>query len=90
MTRKTNTVKDMLCSFKNTEVVREQFQQFNDIFRIMLDVQKSYNSLLSPAEQQRDEEWLDDLDHNICCFKQKIHRWIIDAEAERHVQLSSK
>ena len=26
MTRKTDTVEDMLCSFKNTEAVREQFQ----------------------------------------------------------------
>ena len=52
MTRKTNTVEDMLYSFKNTEAVREQLQQFDDIFRMMLDVQKSYNSLLPSAEQQ--------------------------------------
>ena len=26
MTRKTDTVEDMLCSFKNTEAIREQFQ----------------------------------------------------------------
>ena len=46
--------------------------------------------MLPPAEQQRDEEWFDDLDHNICSFKQRIHSWIIDAEAERQAQLSSK
>ena len=51
MTRKTNTVEDMLYSFKNIESVREQLQQFDDIFRMMLDVQKSHNSLLPPAEQ---------------------------------------
>ena len=56
---------------KNTEAVREQLQQFDDIFRMMLDIQKSYNSLVPPAEQQRDEEWFDDLDHNICSFKKK-------------------
>ena len=38
MTRKTNTVEDMLYSFKNTEAVREQLHQFDYIFRIMLDV----------------------------------------------------
>ena len=90
MTRKINTVEDILFSFKNTEAVREQLQQFDDIFRMMLDVQKSYNSLLPPAEQQRYEEQLDDLDHNICSFKQKIHSWMKDAEAERHAQLTSK
>ena len=57
---------------------------------MMLDAQKSYNSLLPPAEQQRDEEWFDDLDHNICSFKQKIHSWTKDAEAERQAQFSSK
>ena len=33
---------------------------------MVLNVQKSYNYLLPPAEQQRDEEWFHDLDHNIC------------------------
>ena len=50
MIRKTNTVEDMLYLFKNTEAVREQLHQFDYIFRMMLDVQKSYNSLLLPAE----------------------------------------
>ena len=90
MTRKTNTGEDMLYSFKNTETVREQLQQFDDILRMMLDVQKSYNFLLPPAEQQRDEEWFDDLDHNVCSFKQRVHSWIKDAEADRQGQLSSK
>ena len=83
MIRKTNTVEDMLYSFKNTEAVREQLQEFDAIFRMMLDVQKSYNSLLPPAEQQRDEEWFDGLDHNVCSFKQRLHSWAKDAEAER-------
>ena len=90
MTRKTNTVEDMFYSFKNTEAVREQLRQFDDIFRMMLDLQKSYNSLLPPAEQQRDEEWFDDLDDNVCSFRQNVHNWVKDAEAERQAQLSSK
>ena len=90
MTRKTNTVEDMFYSFKNTEAVREQLRQFDDISRMMLDLQKSYNSLLPPAEQQRDEEWFDDLDDNVCSFRQSVHNWVKDAEAERQAQLSSK
>ena len=62
MTRKTKTVEDMLYSFKNREAFREYLKQFDNFFRMMLDVQKSCNSLLPPAEQQRDEEWFDDLD----------------------------
>ena len=87
---KTNTVEDMLYFFKNMEAVREELQHFNYIFRIMLDVQNLCNSLPLLLEQQRDEVWLYDLDHNICSFKQKICSWIEDAEAERHVELSSK
>ena len=90
MIRKTNTVQDMLYLFKNTEAVREQLHQFDYIFRMMLDVQKSYNSLLPPAEQQRDEDWFDDLDHNVCSFKQTVNSWIKDAEAETQAQLTSK
>ena len=78
MTRKTKTVGDILYSFKNTE----QLQQFDDIFRMMLHVQKSYHSSLPPAKQQRDEEWFDDLDKNICSFNQRIHCWIKDTETE--------
>ena len=55
---------------QNTEAVREQLQEFDDIYRMILNVRKSNNSLLPPAEQQSDEEWFDDLDHNICSFKQ--------------------
>ena len=90
MIRKTNTVQDMLYLFKNTEAVREQLHQFDYIFRMMLDVQKSYNSLLPPAEQQRDEDWFDDLDHNVCSFKQNVNSWIKDAEAVTQAQLTSK
>ena len=38
MTRKTNIVEGMLYSLKNTEAVREQLQQFDDFFRMMLNV----------------------------------------------------
>ena len=90
MTRKTNAVEDMLYYFKNTEAVKKHLQKFDDFFRMMLDVQKRCNSLLPPAEQQRDEEWFDDLDHNLFSFQKRKHSWIKGAEAERQSQLSSK
>ena len=75
---------------KNIEAVRDQMQQLDDIFKMMLDVQKEYHSLLPAEEQERDEEWFDEVDHNICIFKQKIHCWIKDAELERKTNLSSR
>ena len=90
MIRKTNTEEDMFYSYQNVEAVRKQLQHPDDIFQMILDVQKSCNSLLLASEQQRDEEWFDNLDHNICSFKQRIHSWIKDAELERHGQLRPK
>ena len=65
-------------------------EQLDDIFKVMLDVQKEYNSLLPAEEQETDKEWFDKVDHNICIFKQKIHCSTKDAELERKENLSSR
>ena len=44
MIRNTNTVEDVLYSYKNVDAVRVQLWQVDDIFKMILDVQKSYNS----------------------------------------------
>ena len=58
--------------------------------KVMLDVQKEYNSLLLTEEQERDEEWFDEIEHNLCNFKQKFCCWIKDAELESRTSLSSR
>ena len=65
-------------------------QQLDDIFKVMLDVQKEYHYLLPTEEQERDEEWFDKADHNICIFKQKTYCWIKDGELKRKANLSSR
>ena len=75
---------------KNIEAVRDQMQQLDDIFEVMLKVQKKYNFLFPAEEQERNEEWFDEVDHNICIFRRKIHCWIKDAELERKASLSSR
>ena len=40
-------------------------------------------------EQKRDEQWFDEVDHDICTLKQKINCWIRDAELERKASLIS-
>ena len=88
--RKSSTIEGIMYSPKNIEAVRDQMQQLDDIFKVMLKVQKEYNSLLPAEEQERDEEWFDEVDHNVCIFKQTIHCWIKDTELERKVNLSSR
>ena len=88
--RKSSTIEGIMYSPKNIGAVRDQMRQLDDIFKVMLDVQKEYNSLLPAEEQERDEEWFGEVDHNVCIFKQTIHCWIKDTELERAVTLSSR
>ena len=88
MIRKSSAVESMLYSFKNLESVQDQMQQLDDIFEMMFEVLQKYNSVLQPDSQQTDEEWFDDVEHNLCAFKQKIHYWMKDAEAERKATVS--
>ena len=74
----------------NIKAVRDQMQQLDDNFKVMLDVQKKYNSWLPVEEQERDEQWFNEVEHNICTFKQKIHCSTKDSKLERKANLSSK
>ena len=60
------------------------------IFKFFLDFQKEYNSLLLAEDQEKDDEWLDEVDHNVSVFKQRIHRRIKDAEMTRKESLFSR
>ena len=84
MIRKSSAVEGMLYSFKNLESVRDQMQQLDDIFKMMFEVHKETDA------QETDEEWFDEVEHNLCAFKQKIHNWLKDAEAERRAAVSSR
>ena len=53
----------MLYSFNNSEAVQDQMQQLDNIFNVMFEVHKEYNSTLLPDAQQTDEEWFDDVEH---------------------------
>ena len=88
--RKSATIEDMLYSYKNLEAVREQTHQMDDIFKLLGKVHQEYNALLPVDVQAKDEDWFDDIEHNMCAFKNKIHHWVKDAEAERKEMNSKK
>ena len=58
-------------------------QQLDDIFTVIFEVHKEYNSILRSDAQETDEEWFDDVELKLFAFKQKIHNWMKDAEAEK-------
>ena len=88
MIRKSSAAEGMLYSFKNSEYVLDQVQQLVDIFKMMFEVYKEYNSMLQSDVQEADEDWFDDVEQNLCAFKQKIHNWMNDGE--RKVAVSSR
>ena len=47
---------------KNVEVVREQMLQIDGILKVLIEVHKEYNSLLSLEMQEQDEDCFDATD----------------------------
>ena len=60
--RKYSTIQDWLFSSKNIITVEEKMKQFNDLFKILLDVHQENNQLLGNDERCRDDNWFDDVD----------------------------
>ena len=88
--RKSNAVNDLLYSLKNVEVVREQMLQVDDLFKMVTEVHKEYNALLPVEQQDKDEDWLEEIDASMLQFKQKIHGWIRNVERERDAAMEAK
>ena len=84
--KKSSAVDELLYSSRNNETVREQMIQIDEKFKMLMEVQKEYNSLLPLEMKEQDEEWLDDVDGDMLSFKNKIHNWIKDAELEVYHQ----
>ena len=47
-------------------------KQFNDIFKMLLDVHQEYSQLLGDDERGRGDNWFDDVDIQVCSFKRKV------------------
>ena len=77
-----------LYSPRNVEVVSEQMLQVDDLFKMMTEVHKEYNALLSVEQQGKGEDWFDVIDISMLQFKQKIHGWIRDVNRERDAAMA--
>ena len=64
--------------------------QIDEVFKMLIEVHREYNSSLPLEMQEQYEDWFDDIDEKMLSFKNKIHDWIRDAEHERKEQLSSR
>ena len=64
--------------------------QVDDLFKMMTEVHKEYNALLSVEQQGKGEDWFDVIDISMLQFKQKIHGWIRDVNRERDAAMAVK
>ena len=83
LTRKCNTVEDLLYSSKNKVTVEEEMLQINDLTKLLISLHNECNELLGEEERAESDKWLDMVDEQIFTFKRKIHRWLKCAEEER-------
>ena len=87
--RKSNAVNDLLYSPRNVEALRHQTLQVDDLFKMVTEVHKKYNALLPVEQQDKDEDWFDEIDASTLHFKQKIHGWIRDVERKRDAAMEA-
>ena len=83
MMRKCSIIKDLLFSNKNRIAVEEELAQFNDLFKIILNIHEEYSQVLDDDKIADEDDWFDGLDNKVCTFKRKIHNWLRSAETER-------
>ena len=78
--QKYSIIEDLLLLTTSRMVVEEELNQFNDLFKLLLEVHQEYNSLLDDDNRERDNEWFDETDSQACSFKRKVHSWLREAE----------
>ena len=92
--RKSSTIEDLLFSTRNFVAVKEEFAQFNYLFKMLPGIHEEYNALLKDEERAIDDDWFDSLDNRVCAFKRKTLNWVNSAREEqqssRHSSRSSR
>ena len=74
--RMCGTMEDLFCSRTNKAAVEEEMNQFNDLLKMLIDVHQDYNQLLDDDEREKDDNWFDEIDTQVCSFKRKVHCWL--------------
>ena len=80
MMRKSSIIENLLLSNKNRIAV--ELAQFNNPFKMLLNIHKEYSQVLDDDERAGQDDWFDDLDNKVRTFKRKIHNWLRSAETE--------
>ena len=60
MMRKCSIIEDLLFSNKNRIAVEEELAQFNDLFKMLLNIHEEYSQMLDDEERADEDDWSDD------------------------------
>ena len=75
--RKAKAIDDLLYSAGNQVFVREELDQYSDLFKLVTNHHEEYCELLDAENQQ--QGCFDDLDQDVFNFKHRIHSWLKEA-----------
>ena len=69
--RKSSVVDDLMYSFQNGIIVKEELQQLNDMFKMLVEIHEELENI---DEQYTDELWFEDIDQKLFSFMCKVHK----------------
>ena len=88
--RKARATDDLLYSPSNHVAVKEELQQYSDLFTLLSTHHEEYCELLGLEEQRNEVAWFDNLEQDVFNFKHKIHSWLRDSADKISSKASSK
>ena len=81
--RKYENISTLIQSKLNVRIVNEELNQYEDFLKMFLDTHYQYHNKLEDFQQIEDDNWFDEIDHNIFTFKHLVHNYIQDSEENR-------
>ena len=87
--RSWNTIEELQLSERNMAPVQQELAQFNDVYKLFVNLHEELNPRLEDSERAADDEWFEDIDERVCTFKRKTHNWQRVAEDNQHSRCPS-
>ena len=87
--RSWNTIEELQLSERNMAPVQQELAQFNDVYKLFVNLHEELNPMLEDSERAADDEWFEDIDERVCTFKSKTHTWLRVAEDNQHSRCPS-
>ena len=90
MQRKAKANADLIYSADNQVAVREELDQYSDLFKLITNYHEEYCKLLDAEDRQHEQGWFDNLDQDVDVFNFicRVHSWI--KEAARNLSNGSR